>query len=151
MSKASFHKDEASVISVRKNLNIWKQADVSDSCFPPVCLLSGIHRWVLPVCGWRLLGPTKQLRQWSHVHNHESANVPPAVHLQMPAWIHGWDVIPSFLFAPHWNYGSIWRHKPCWGKLVIGWGMSDRVWGKLEPWRSLRVLWAQICLFCFAQ
>lgn len=28
MSKASFHKEEASAISVRQNGNIWKQADV---------------------------------------------------------------------------------------------------------------------------
>lgn len=138
MSKASIHKEEASVISVRKNLNIWKQEAVSDSRFPPVRLLSGMDRRVLPVCGRCLLGSPKQLHQRSHMCNHEPAVVPPAVHLQVPARIRGWDVIPSFLFAPVWNRRSTWWYKPCWEKLVLGWGMSDCVWGKRELKRLLQ-------------
>lgn len=147
MSKASFHKEEASAISVRENWNIWKQGVVSDSCFLSVCLLSRMDRWVLPVRGRCLLGPTKPLRQRSHVRNHQSAGVPPAVHLQMLARIHRWDVVPSVLFyffAPLWNYGSIQWYEPRWeGKLVMGCGMSDCVWGKL--------LRAQVCFPCFVQ
>lgn len=97
-SEASFHKEELTVISIRKNLNIWTR-HVSDSCFPAVCLPSGVDRGVVPVCGWRLSGPTKPLRQRSHVRNHESAVGPPAVCLQMPARIRRWDIYVSLLLS----------------------------------------------------
>lgn len=150
MSKGPFQKEEASVISVRKNLKTWKQADVSYCCFLPVCLLSWMERRVLPVCVRRLLGPTKQLCQRSHVRDHESAVVPPTVRLQMPTWIHGWDAIPICSSQKFRN--DLATQTLFWGKLVMGWGMSDCVWGKFARRRSLRLLWAnEICLLCFGQ
>lgn len=65
MSEASFHKEEASVIGVRNNLNIWKQADMSDSCFSPSVFalrggpVSSASMWATPAWSNQTAAPTE--------------------------------------------------------------------------------------------